>query len=70
MVPVRINENNFFIYAAYSLNPDGTAEELALQSTEKTYTFQTDGSPYYILAENQRQHHTDQSKDTQDACQE
>lgn len=37
--------------AAYSLNPDGTAEELALQSTEKTYTFQTDGSPYYILAE-------------------
>ena len=37
--------------AAYSLNPDGTAEELALQSTEKTYTFQTNGSPYYILAE-------------------
>ncbi len=37
--------------AAYSLNPDGTAKELALQSTEKTYAFQTNGSPYYILAE-------------------
>ena len=37
--------------AAFSLNTDGTAEELTLQSTEKTFTFQTDGSPYYILAE-------------------
>lgn len=37
--------------AAFSLDTDGTAEELTLQSTEKTFTFQTDGSPYYILAE-------------------
>ena len=37
--------------AAFSLDTDGTAEELILQSTEKTFTFQTDGSPYYILAE-------------------
>lgn len=37
--------------AAFSLDPDGTAEELELQSTEKTYTFQTNGRPYYILAE-------------------
>ncbi len=37
--------------AAFSLDTDGAAEELALESTEKTYTFQTNGSPYYILAE-------------------
>lgn len=37
--------------AAFSLDTDGTAEELTLQSTEKTFTFQTDGRPYYILAE-------------------
>ena len=37
--------------AAFSLDTDGTAEELILQSTEKTFTFQSDGSPYYILAE-------------------
>ena len=43
--------DTFTYSAAYSLDPDGTAKELALQSTEKTYTFQTDGSPYYILAE-------------------
>lgn len=49
--PEIILPDTFTHPAAFSLDPDGTAEELALESTEKIYTFQTNGSPYYILAE-------------------